>query len=490
MPREHATLDHSELVKPCIIYRCTVIALDDELLGMLKNAVLTQRIQSASGPHLDAEAARLRAEVCTVKELIDSLEAQRAQITDPEFDFDVQKQRAKCGRLEAEYSQAQKRTREMIEDQRDQCWDMLEVFDKVLVEGRVLPPVDETPVTTAMPFAMPFAMESVQESDACGKQAKMEPCCNSHAPKSTCGTSADGRVGVVPQRCGRKPDSRHCTHADQVQANGATSGGCRPRSPCSLAHNHTVRSKSTKRVSAQNRPKRAVKRHEWKVSGTDHSINTQPPEAIESESPEVTALRLDFHDKVDFHFLACTNLDLRHDQFSKEIAEYFDKLAAGEDVEPREELDLRQLKRTFQLTRNVSDHEQRLEALRDQLQEAGISEPTDRLGSRPGYRGSDAGSMCLQGASLSPGQQIRKKQWRQRLQSWVDNIGRHGTIRSQPPIPESTSTPDLDEWEAKSITVNEAWTSVAAGTTRKRIDRWRAMCAAARENISASRQRS
>lgn len=154
--------------------------------------------------------------------------------------------------------------------------------------------------------------------------------------------------------------------------------------------------------------------------------------------------------------------DSREERFDDEIDERSRMQEAGEDVESDSAFDLRQLRTTQRMARQITEEEEALESAKAAAVAAGVQLPGSDIESgfvddvNDGYRVSwEADAVD----SVNP----------KRVSMWARDVPEEDT--------EELAQADIDDWEAESVDISDSMSMVTDGPARKRIDRWRAACA-------------
>ncbi|KXT09155.1 hypothetical protein AC579_7292 [Pseudocercospora musae] len=157
--------------------------------------------------------------------------------------------------------------------------------------------------------------------------------------------------------------------------------------------------------------------------------------------------------------------------FDREIEEHQRALDEGEEVGSRTELDIQQFQETQRLTRWLVKAETKYEVAKAAMLDAGIQPP-----------GSDIDSGFID--NVDDGYRISMER------DWVvsaDSYDMHQWLDNIPDNVDSSETAvcayerDVDSWDADEVDICDSWSMVADGPQRRRIDKWRALSAAAHE---------
>jgi hypothetical protein len=157
----------------------------------------------------------------------------------------------------------------------------------------------------------------------------------------------------------------------------------------------------------------------------------------------------------------------------QEYISYLKAMETGACHVTQTEFDVMMLQENMDATRDLidaeADHKEALDFARD----LGIFAGSDQ--------GSDFVDYADDGYRLS---------WEQENIAQVDEAGIKKWMDSHPHTPAETSDAnsdsemhDADKWDVRSVGVSEAQSTVACGKERKRIDRWRAICAETRASL-------
>ncbi|KAK5127692.1 hypothetical protein LTR08_004337 [Meristemomyces frigidus] len=168
-------------------------------------------------------------------------------------------------------------------------------------------------------------------------------------------------------------------------------------------------------------------------------------------------------------------LDDRHETFDKEADVRDRELAEGINVETNTELELRQLQDTQKLTRRVIDAEKAYEEAKTAAIAAGIQ-----------LHGSDIESGFIDDADdgyrVSLEEELCRSIDSTRMLKWLQQLPepqQDGSGTEYEPANTPADEGDSDDWDVRTVEISDSSSMVAEGPPRKRIDRWRAICAAA-----------
>ncbi|KAI7184737.1 hypothetical protein KC363_g7552 [Hortaea werneckii] len=164
------------------------------------------------------------------------------------------------------------------------------------------------------------------------------------------------------------------------------------------------------------------------------------------------------------------DFDDREERFEQEAWDRMERQAAGEKVESDLAFDHRQIQKTRELARRLTEAEDLVEAAKTNAVAMGVQIPSSGIESGfvddvdDGYRIS---SEVREAASVDK-----------------DSIARWMTEIPEEDFGGLTDV-DLDDWDCRSVAISESGSMVAEGSDRRRIDKWRSMCETTRQEISS-----
>lgn len=153
----------------------------------------------------------------------------------------------------------------------------------------------------------------------------------------------------------------------------------------------------------------------------------------------------------------------REKHFDLQAEERARKLEAGEAVESPRDFDLRQLKETHEMTRELIEAEKEMDKAKAAAFAAGVPIP-----------GSDIESGFVDdvddGYRLSSEQEVAASVDPAFICAWMQGVPEEDTGAQEP------AEADEDEWDAEPMGLSDSASMIADGPPRRRIDKWRAMC--------------
>ncbi|KAI7538397.1 hypothetical protein KC331_g10387 [Hortaea werneckii] len=158
----------------------------------------------------------------------------------------------------------------------------------------------------------------------------------------------------------------------------------------------------------------------------------------------------------------------QEERFEREAWNRMERRAAGEDFESDLAFDHRQIQETRELVNRLTEAEDLVEAAKTDAVAMGVQIPDSDIESGfvddvdDGYRIS---SEAREAASVD----------KDSIAKWMTEIPEEDF--------EGTTDADVDEWDCRSVAISESGSMVAEGPDRRRIDKWRSMCEATKQNI-------
>ncbi len=184
-----------------------------------------------------------------------------------------------------------------------------------------------------------------------------------------------------------------------------------------------------------------------------------------------------------------------HSLYTREVydrayAERAEQIATGEKVEDQSKFDMKQLQLMQGLTRAVFDAEAVYEIAKAEAVEGGVC-----LGNYMADLQSGFGDDPDDGYRLSEEAATKASVDVSWISSWYDDV-LSATSPSDRPFGDDEgqylsyeqllqAEAKCDEWDARTVEVCDSWSMVAAGSERKRIDRWRSECGMLAEHSEA-----
>lgn len=154
-------------------------------------------------------------------------------------------------------------------------------------------------------------------------------------------------------------------------------------------------------------------------------------------------------------------MDAWSQYYNQELDGYRERVEAGVHPAARTNFDLAMLQKKQQATRALIDAEHALDATRQQAFTLGVVRYSWDQESGFGTDGDDGYTPSLE-------EHLAQQVDRARIERWMDGAGTddRSYFRSG----------EGDEWECRSVNLDDSISVVASGKERTRIDRWRAMC--------------
>ncbi|KAI6887196.1 hypothetical protein KC318_g9980 [Hortaea werneckii] len=162
------------------------------------------------------------------------------------------------------------------------------------------------------------------------------------------------------------------------------------------------------------------------------------------------------------------DFDDREERFEQEAWDRMERQVAGEDFESDLAFDHRQIHKTRELASRLTEAEDLVEAAKTNAVAMGVQIPDSDIESRfvddvdDGYRIS---SEAREAAGVDKDSIVK----------WMTGIPEEEF--------EGMTDADVDEWDCRSVAISESGSMVAEGSDRTRIDKWRSMCEAIKQNI-------